>query len=53
MLTQITRILKWLYPGIGIKRWMGLSAFGAILLIIGSSGLQSRQFFIIRALGSR
>jgi uncharacterized cofD-like protein len=50
MLTQITRILKWLYPGIGIKRWMGLSAFGAILLIIGSSGLQSRQFFIIRAL---
>jgi uncharacterized cofD-like protein len=50
MLTQITRILKWLYPGIGIKRWMGLSAFGAILLIIGSSGLQSRQFFIIRIL---
>jgi uncharacterized cofD-like protein len=50
MLTQITRILKWLYPGIGIKRWMGLSAFGAVLLIIGSSGLQSRQFFIIRAL---
>jgi uncharacterized cofD-like protein len=50
MLIQITRILKWLYPGIGIKRWMGLSAFGAVLLIIGSSGLQSRQFFIIRAL---
>ncbi|MFA5100181.1 MAG: YvcK family protein [Candidatus Omnitrophota bacterium] len=50
MLTQITRILKWLYPGIGIKRWMGLSAFGAVLLIIGSSGLQSSQFFIIRAL---
>ena len=50
MLTQITRILKWLYPGIGIKRWMGLSAFGAVLLIIGSSGLQSRQFFIIRVL---
>ncbi|HQO38132.1 MAG TPA: YvcK family protein [Candidatus Omnitrophota bacterium] len=50
MLTQITRILKWLYPGIGIKRWMGLSAFGALLLIIGSSGLQSRQFFVIRVL---
>ncbi|MCU0650849.1 MAG: YvcK family protein [Candidatus Omnitrophica bacterium] len=50
MLTQITRILKWLYPGIGIKRWMGLSAFGAVLLVIGSSGLQSRQFFIIRVL---
>ncbi len=50
MLTQITRILKWLYPGIGIKRWMGLSAFGAVLLIIGSSGLQSKQFFVIRLL---
>jgi len=42
--------LKWLYPGIGIKRWMLLSAFGALLLIIGSSGLQSRQFFVIRIL---
>lgn len=50
MLTQMTRILKWLYPGIGIKRWMGLSAFGAVLLIIGSSGLQSKQFFFIRLL---
>lgn len=50
MLTQITRILKWLYPGIGIKRWMGLSAFGALLLIIGSSGLQSKAFFVIRLL---
>lgn len=50
MLTRITRTLKWLYPGIGIKRWMLLSAFGALLLIIGSSGLQSRQFFVIRIL---
>lgn len=40
----------WLYPGIGIKRWIGLSAFGVILLVIGTAGLHSRDFFIIQAL---
>ncbi|HOW42205.1 MAG TPA: YvcK family protein [Candidatus Omnitrophota bacterium] len=50
MIERVTRIIKWLYPGIGIKRWMGLSAFGVILLVIGSSGLQSQQFLVIRIL---
>ncbi len=42
----------WLYPGIGIKRWIGLSAFGVILLIIGSGGFPSGEFFIIKSLDS-
>ncbi|MBM3246890.1 MAG: YvcK family protein [Candidatus Omnitrophica bacterium] len=41
---------KWLYPGIGVKRWIGLSAFGVILLIIGSSHLRSEEYWIIQTL---
>ncbi|MBU0548168.1 MAG: YvcK family protein [Candidatus Omnitrophica bacterium] len=43
-------ILKWFYPGIGIKRWMGLSAFGVVLLIIGTANLRSEQFWLIQLL---
>lgn len=43
-------ILKWFYPGIGIKRWVGLSAFGVALLIIGTANLKSGQFWLIQLL---
>ncbi|MDD5042738.1 MAG: YvcK family protein [Candidatus Omnitrophica bacterium] len=43
-------ILKWFYPGIGIKRWVGLSAFGVALLIIGTANLRSGQFWLIQLL---
>jgi len=43
-------ILKWFYPGIGVKRWMGLSAFGVVLLIIGTANLRSEQFWLIQLL---
>lgn len=52
MITQIKRILKWLYPGIGIKRWMLLCGTGVILLVLGSSGLQSEEYIFIRILDS-
>ncbi len=42
----------WLYPGIGIKRWIGLSGFGVILLIVGSGGIPQGEFFIIKILDS-
>ena len=42
----------WLYPGIGIKRWIGLSGFGVILLIVGSGGIPRGEFLIIRILDS-
>ena len=43
-------ILKWFYPGIGIKRWIGLSAFGVILLILGTVNLRSEEFWLIQFL---
>ena len=43
-------ILKWFYPGIGIKRWVGLSAFGVMLLIFGTANLRSEEFWLIQIL---
>ncbi|MCK9432109.1 MAG: YvcK family protein [Candidatus Omnitrophica bacterium] len=43
-------ILKWFYPGIGIKRWVGLSAFGVILLLLGTADLRSEEFWLIQFL---
>ncbi len=43
-------ILKWLYPGIGIKRWIGLSTFGVLLLILGTANLRSEEFWAIQLL---
>ncbi|MDP2043819.1 MAG: YvcK family protein [Candidatus Omnitrophota bacterium] len=43
-------ILKWFYPGIGIKRWIGLSTFGVALLILGTANLRSEEFWAIQFL---
>lgn len=43
-------ILKWFYPGIGIKRWVGLSAFGVVLLILGAANLRGEEFWLIQFL---
>ena len=43
-------ILKWFYPGIGIKRWICLSAFGVFLLILGTANLRSEEFWLIQIL---
>ena len=50
MKTASSVILKWFYPGIGIKRWVGLSAFGVVLLIIGTANLRAEQFWLIQLL---
>jgi uncharacterized cofD-like protein len=47
---KITHILKWLYPGIGIKRWIALSAFGVILLLITSNRLRAEEFWALQIL---
>ncbi len=52
MIPRLRRLFMWLYPGIGIKRWIGLCAFGVILLIIGSGGFPSGEFFIIKIFDS-
>ena len=43
-------LFKWLYPGIGIKRWIGLSAFGVALVVFGSGFLRSEDFWFFQAL---
>jgi uncharacterized cofD-like protein len=45
-----TNILKWFYPGIGIKRWVTLSALGVALLILGTANLRSEEFWLIQVL---
>ncbi|MBN1913152.1 MAG: YvcK family protein [Candidatus Omnitrophica bacterium] len=54
-LNRVTRIkakgaLRWLYPGIGIKRWIGLSSFGVLMIIIGSLRLRSEEYAVIQIL---
>ena len=50
MSPKLQEIFKWLHPGIGIKRWIGLSAFGVILVVLSSSRLRSEEYWIIQVL---
>lgn len=34
-MNRMQRVLRWLYPGIGVKRWAGLSAAGALVAAVG------------------
>lgn len=36
--------LKWLYPGINVKRWIMLLVFGLVFVVIGTICLLSNQF---------
>ncbi len=49
-LTKVKGILKWLYPGIGIKRWMALSTFGILLVIAGSLSLRTEEYWFVQLL---
>lgn len=50
MRRKVKGMFKWLYPGIGIKRWIGLSAFGVILLILGTGYLRTEEYWAIQIL---
>jgi uncharacterized cofD-like protein len=50
MKTKTGDILKWFYPGIGIKRWVALGAFGVLLLILGTANLRQEEFWLIQLL---
>lgn len=43
-------LFKWLYPGIGIKRWIGLTGFGILLIIIGAISLLAEEYWFIQSL---
>lgn len=49
-LEKLRRVVKWLYPGIGIKRWLLVSAFGMVLVIIGVMNLDKESIFLLRLL---
>ncbi|MDD4980760.1 MAG: YvcK family protein [Candidatus Omnitrophica bacterium] len=48
--TKVKAIFMWLYPGIGIKRWIGVSAFGIAMIIVGSLSLRSEEFWFAQIL---
>ncbi|MCX5706777.1 MAG: YvcK family protein [Candidatus Omnitrophica bacterium] len=52
MRNKVRGIFKWFYPGMGIKRWIGLSVFGVLLLIFGTGYLRSEEFLGIQILDS-
>ena len=41
---------KWLYPGIGIKRWIFVAALGLMFIVTGSSRFRSEEYWIIQIL---
>ena len=43
-------VFKWLYPGIGIKRWVTLGLFGIFLIVVGASHLRAEEFWLIQSL---
>ena len=49
---NVKGILKWLYPGIGIKRWILLVLFGLVFIIIGSFFLRNEEFVLFQVLDS-
>ena len=44
MPSKINTLLKWFYPGIGLKRWIGLSVFGVVILVFAAGRLRSDEF---------
>ncbi|MFA5356464.1 MAG: YvcK family protein [Candidatus Omnitrophota bacterium] len=49
-LARVKGMFKWLYPGIGIKRWVALSTFGIFLVIIGSVSLRTEDYWFVQIL---
>ncbi|MDD5594773.1 MAG: YvcK family protein [Candidatus Omnitrophica bacterium] len=47
---KFSGILKWLYPGIGVKRWMILAIFGVLLIVVGSAYMRTEEFPILKTL---
>ncbi|MDD2752563.1 MAG: YvcK family protein [Candidatus Omnitrophica bacterium] len=47
---KFSGILKWLYPGIGVKRWMILAIFGILLIIVSSAYMRTEEFSILKIL---
>ncbi|MFA5410418.1 MAG: YvcK family protein [Candidatus Omnitrophota bacterium] len=50
MRVKFKGIFRWLYPGIGIKRWMGMAVLGVILIVVGSAYLRAEEYWVLQIL---
>jgi len=50
MPNKIRSLLKWFYPGIGVKRWIALSIFGVIILVFSSGRLRTDELLGFKVL---
>lgn len=44
------KMVKWLYPGMKVKRWIGLLAFAVVVITLSSARFFIEQSFLYRAL---
>lgn len=49
---KINSLFKWLYPGIGLKRWVLLSFFGIAILVFSAGRLRGDEFLVFKILDS-
>ena len=49
-LTKVSGLFKWLYPGMGVKRWIGFSTFGIFLVVVGSISLRTEEYWFVQIL---
>ncbi|MFC1592432.1 uridine diphosphate-N-acetylglucosamine-binding protein YvcK [Candidatus Omnitrophota bacterium] len=47
---RLVGIFKWLYPGIGIKRWILVSVFGLALVFVGAFTFDRETIFLLKLL---
>jgi len=50
MTARVRSSFKWLYPGIGVKRWIALSTFGVLLLVFGTAHLGGDEYWLVQFL---
>lgn len=50
LLPRIRGVFKWLYPGIGIKRWIILASFGVLLIVFGSNHVRNEEYWVVQIL---
>jgi len=47
---HLSGLMKWLYPGIGIKRWIAFLTFGVFLVIMGVAKFQAEKLVFLKIL---
>lgn len=45
---KFLKIIRWLYPGLKIKRWISLLLVGVFLILVSSPNIDKNTYFILR-----